>query len=495
MGMWAARVHVRRGHFGGEKVMTKKHKTSLLAAVVIVATAIIVVPSLAEPPVDSGVTSTGPTGDVLQLSTGGDFASPSSLLTGRATVRLLKSYPAFDYWNLDTSAVLDHAGNVQFGVRLWQYDDYTPNYDRFVLNSEGQTIETWLDWYGLGGVPAATDSTGHNIFVKPSSTSQYFGVVDSNDYIYVFNTSAQPTGWEVHYCKLDPQGNIVIDWSVITTGADCWNWLVQPLVTSDDRILVTWIRDTSDICAISSADYGVTWSDIIVLLPNAGGGDQASAGKAVIGNDDSLHFVWRTLNWTTYDEYLWYAKVRPDWSIAVDETIFYEGAGWYPYPCVDDQDGIHVTFAPLYDVATDMYYTRLRGDLDLDGASASDEMLTAIPERLFYSDPDFVHYPVNQVDHTGTVHVVYEEGTYGRLTDKDLYYVALCSLDGDLNCSGTVDIGDLPMFEGVMAGPNGPAPAGSDPTDFVNADLDEDGDVDLADFTRFQDLFGSSEDD
>jgi hypothetical protein len=363
-----------------------------------------------------------------------------------------------------------------------------------VIDPTGQVVETWLDWYGLGGVPAGTDGNGRNFFVRPCGATQHFGVVDSANFIYVFNTSAQPTGWEVNYSKLDPQGNTLIDWTVITTGADCWNWYVQPVVTSDDRIIVTWIRDTADICAISSDDHGVTWSDMLVLFPNAGI-DQAAAIKTVVGPDDSLHFVWRTLNWTTYVEKLWYAKMRPDWTAAVDETVFHIGAAWYPYVSVDPQGSLHITYAPYYDIATSMYYTRLRGDLDLDGAPASDALLTAIPERLFHSDPDMVHYPVNQVDEHGTVHVIYEEGTYGRHTDKNLYYIALCSLAGDLNCDEAVDFADFRIFAEVLAGADNPAPPGSDATDFANADLDNDEDADLVDFAAFQEAGGSGGDD
>lgn len=473
--------------------MTRHHNASRLVTAVVTAIVLVCVPALAEPSPDPDVCSTNNAGQVVRLCRESAPSLPEASPAGRATPVLLGAYPDWDYWNLDTSAVRDTAGLMHFGVRLWQYSDYTPNYDRYVVDPTGQIVETWLDWYGLGGVPAGTDRNGHNFFVRPSATNQVFGAVDSQDYIYVFNTSAESTGWEVHYTKLDPQGNTLIDWTVITTGADCWNWYVQPVVNSQDRIMVTWIRDTEDICAIYSDDHGVTWSDILVLLPNAGI-DQAASVKTVVGADDSLHFVWRTLNWSTDVEKLWYAKVRSDWTVVVDETPFYvSDAAWYPYASIDNQDSIHVTFAPTYDVATDMYYTRLRGDLDLDGLSATDALLTAIPERLFHSDPDTVHYPANQVDEYGTVHVIYEEGEYGRFTDKDLYYIALCSLDGDLNCDGTVDLEDYNVFADLLVGPGNAAPPGSDATDFANADLDNDGDVDLADVAAFQAAFGSSE--
>jgi hypothetical protein len=299
----------------------------------------------------------------------------------------------------------------------------------------------------------------------------------------VFYTSAQSTGWEIAYTKLDPDGNPVIAPTLLTTGANCWNFYLQPVIRSDDTVVVTWTRDTEDICAISSTDYGVTWSDITVLLDWSG--EQASCLKTVVGGDDSLHFVWRELNWTTYVEKLWYAKVRPDWSLAVAASNFFVGDCWYPFVSIDRYDNLHVTFSTTYDVGTSLYYTRLSGELDLDGAPASDALLTEVPERVFVVDPDTVRYPVNLVDAFGTVHVVYEEGEYGRGTDKDLYYVRLCSLVGDLDCDEDVDLADLASLLAAYGTCEG------EPGYEGVADLDASGCIDLSDLAALLGNYGA----
>ena len=55
-------------------------------------------------------------------------------------------------------------------------------------------------------------------------------------------------------------------------------------------VVVTWMRDTEDICGVFSYDSGVTWTPITVLLDRESS-IQASALKTVAGADDSLHFV------------------------------------------------------------------------------------------------------------------------------------------------------------------------------------------------------------
>jgi hypothetical protein len=450
----------------------------------IIASALLATAAAAQPQYDPNIRTVG---HDRPLACPGPNESPE-IQPPHARLRggpvLLASYPAFDYWSLDTSGARDSAGLMHFAVRLWEYNHQTPNYDRYAIDTAGEVVGTWLDWLGVGGVPAFTDANGHNHFVRGVATTQHFGVVDSADHVHAFYTMLADTGWEVAYAQFDENGNTVIDWTQITVGADPWNWYLQPVVTSDDTLIVTWIRDTEDICAVSSDDDGFTWSEITVLF-DSNPAIQHSMLKTVVGADDSLHLVWRTLDWSTYQETLRYVKLRSDWSLAVGETIFHMGPGWYPFASLDDRGDLHVTFGTIYDTATTLYYTRLRGDLDLDGAPASDAVLTSIPEMSFVTDADTVRYPVNLPDENGTVHVIYEEGEYGRGTDKDVYYVALCSLIGDLNCDDMVNLSDLAALlaaYGTCAG---------DPDYRGVADLDGNGCVELSDLAALLANYGA----
>jgi hypothetical protein len=460
------------------QIITHKHTVTVTILVMLMTAA-----AFGQPRVDTNRYMVDGTDIAAPVGTtaAGPLAPP--LMCRQSEPVLLGSYLAFDYWSLDTSGLRDSAGKLHFAVRLWEYNNQNDNYYRYVISPDGELLEVLNDWIGIGGLPVVTDENGRNHFVRPVATTQWFGVTDGLNNIHVFYTSAQSTGWEVAYTKLDPDGVTVIEPVVLTTGADCWNWYLQPVVKSDDTVVVTWIRDTEDICAISSSDYGVTWSDITVLLDWSG--EQASCLKTVVGSDDSLHFVWRELNWTTYVEKLWYAKVRPDWSLAVAESNFFIGDCWYPFASIDAYDNLHVTFSTNYDIGTNLYYTRLSGELDLDGAPATDALLTEVPERIFVVDPDAVRYPVNLVDAFGTVHVVYEEGEYGRGTDKDLYYVRLCSLAGDLDCDEDVDLADLASLLAAYGTCEG------EPGYEGVADLDGSGCIDLSDLAALLANYGA----
>ena len=157
---------------------------------------------------------------------------------------LLGSYPNWDYWNLDTSAGRDSEGYLNFAVRLYEYSNPNWNYDRYVLNSAGELVDTILDAPGLGKAAAFTDGADQNFATGPVATTQYFAAVDSAGYIHLFWTKSQG-GWEIAYSKLDPDGNTLIPWDVVTSGADPWNFYLQPVVLSDDTVVVTWLRGTA----------------------------------------------------------------------------------------------------------------------------------------------------------------------------------------------------------------------------------------------------------
>lgn len=404
-------------------------------------------------------------------------------MCSRSAPLLLGTYPSFDFWNLDTSGVRDTAGNLQFGMRLWEYSNPNVNFDRYVFNPAGQLIETALNWIGVGGQCVVTVE-GHNDFLMPVATTQWFGMTDSQNNVHVVYTNVGTGGWNVVYKKLDPSGNTVIQPHFITTYADCWNWYLQPVTLHDDTLVITWTRGTEDICAVASYDHGESWTEVRTLLDRTNA-PQMSCLKTVAGSDDTLHFVWRTLNWDTYEEELWYAKARLDGTILVGATRFFAGPCWYPFLSIDGYDNIHVTFGTTYDVCTNLYYTRLRGRLDLGGAPATDEQLTLIPERAFLVDAeDYVHYPLNLADENSAVHVVYERGGYGRNTDKDLYYVRICGVVGDLDCDEDVDLADLAALLGVYGVCEG------GPGFEIGADFDGDGCVALPDLAALLSNYG-----
>ena len=170
---------------------------------------------------------------------------------------------------------------------------------------------------------------------------------------------------------------------------------------------------------------------------------------------------------------------------AGNATRFYQGLCWYPFISIDRYDNLHVTLGATYDVGTDLYYTRLRRNLDLGGASATDAPLTLIPERRFIAgSEEYLHYPLNLVDENGAVHVIYEQGFYGRHTNKAVYYVRICGLVGDLDCDEDVDLSDLAALLGVYGVCTG------QPGYEVGADFNGNGCVDISDLAALLGNYG-----
>ncbi|MFH1749098.1 MAG: dockerin type I domain-containing protein [Planctomycetota bacterium] len=408
----------------------------MVAAVAILGT----VAAFGQSPLDPNVFTTNGNGEVVRMG-GLDLPpSPQRTTVEWGTPSLLASYLNFDYWSLRTRGVRDTVGNLHFAVELYEYSNPTSNMDRFVLSPAGELLETHLNWSGVGGRAVVNDANGRNVYLRPVATASEHGCVDSANYIHLFQG-----GGDIQYAKLDPDGNIVINWTTITSGAGSWGGYVQPVVTGTDMLVATWYRSTEDICAVMSTDGGVTWSDIVVLVDRPAN-EQTTMLKTCVAADDYVHLVYRSWNFDNNQERVYYTKLCPDWStVCVGETIFRTSSTWYPFVSLDDAGDLHVSFGPLYQTGTTLVYTCLRGDLDLGGAPATDEMLTIVPDQTFVSDPDKVRYAVNLPDGDGAVHVIYEEGDYGRGTDKDAFYVASWGL-GDMNCDGNINSYDIDGF-------------------------------------------------
>jgi outer membrane protein assembly factor BamB len=79
-----------------------------------------------------------------------------------------------------------------------------------------------------------------------------------------------------------------------------------------------------------------------------------------------------------------------------------------------------------------------------------------------------------------------------RMFRHDLRHSGAWHKPGDLNGDRAVTGSDLGLFGGCMAGPNSVTPPiGGDPADFMNADLEEDDDVDLGDAADLQAAIGT----
>lgn len=337
---------------------------------------------------------------------------------------LLRTFPAWDYWWLNTRICVDSTGTVHAVTSMHNYTTTNYNFYRDILDVTGDHISQESEWNGYNNMPAFMDGNGINQYVNHPVIGmlghQDTGRTDPDNYMYI--TQADVYG-DIYFTRLDPSGNY-INYNYpacVGTLADAWAGENQLVLNSQGDIFIAWSRATHEILYIKSTDKGLNWSAPIVIASDMT--NQTTKTKMLIDDEDCLHFIWQHWNGTYVA--LEYKKLNPDETVCVDTTpLTFGTAGdaWSPHFAIDSRRRIHIVWCTHYEGSQSMYHTVIDGTLDKGGNPSTDAEITLVQEYPFITDSAKKRHPKIAIDSFDHIHVVYDRGPYGCVTNKKLYY-------------------------------------------------------------------------
>ena len=352
------------------------------------------------------------------------FVMVLALLTGARAVwtsrKLVGSYPNWDYWWLNVRLAVDRFDTLYCAVMRYNYSNSDPEHDLYVLNNDGDTVRTQRPWHGYEYQPIVRDASGRNIYIGQPLLGMYLdgyyhmdaGVTDDSN--CVLTTSAQ-TNDSIYFTKLGPNGE-QLTWRQFIYAGD--PWVGRTSLARDPR---GWLHMASEdrmerLLYGVSTDEGATWRwDTLQTIR------VMSHCRVVATPDTCVHFIFRT--WTSGVQ-LRYTKLRPDGSVAVDQSVFADGAErWDPNVAVDSAGNLRVVYIDGAQNSQNLYYTVLRGDFDAGGQPVPDSLLTLVDDTVIQSDPVRLAGPKIGVDSRNRAHVLFEQGVYGQGGSKYVFHI------------------------------------------------------------------------
>ena len=339
------------------------------------------------------------------------------LFTGWVNEKPIWSVTNFDNWSLNTRLEKDPQNNLYAAVKLDEQSSPNNNFDMFKLHNNGEIEEQLNNWNGPGGNPLIINNPDENIYLgQPTIDTE--GAIDSNNITYLFTTWASKWG-TIYFSKIDADGTVLITNEPIITGINAWAFGIRPAIDCNNKIYIVWSDDMHDITYAYSENSGDNWSDPISIAYNAN--DQMNKPDICCDNNNNVHIVWQ--RYSGGCNLLAYMKLRPDGSVAIDESHLTQtgNQGWCPRIDVDEQNNLHITWAKSGQNQGVAQYTKINGNLDATGVSLTDDELTLIQEEVFEPATN-VRYPKCIVDGYENVHSIYEKGDYGLNTPKSFCY-------------------------------------------------------------------------
>lgn len=274
------------------------------------------------------------------------------------------------------------------------------------------------EWSGYDYQPIVQDAQGNNIYLGQPLLGQGpdsfphmdAGVTDDSNCV----STSHARGGKILFTRLGPQGQHLTWLDTIYTGDP---WSGRTSLARDPRgwLHLTFADGTKYLVYGVSTDKGASWTwDTLQTI------SVMSHVRVVTTPDTCVHIVFRT--WTSGVQ-LYYMKLRPDGSVAVAPSVFTQGPErWCPNVAVDTSGNLRVVYVDGATQAHNLWYTVLRGDLDMNGQPAPDSLLTIVPDTIIQNDPVRLAGPKIGVDSKNRAHVLFEQGPYGTGKTKHVYH-------------------------------------------------------------------------
>jgi hypothetical protein len=333
--------------------------------------------------------------------------------------KLIGTYQDWNYWWLNVRIGIDQFDSVYCAVARYNYsqDDY--EHDLYVLNTDGDTIRVVRPWSGYDYQPIVKDAGNNNIYLgQPvlgqgpmSSPHMDAGVTDN--FNCVSTTHARLDS--IYFTRLAPNGAHII-WMDGIYGGNPWSGRTSVALDPSGRIHCTFADDREFLLHGVSPNNGVTWSwdtlETLFIMSHV---------RVFSTPDACIHIIFRT--WTSGVQ-LYYMKLRPDGSVAIAPSIFSQASEcWAPNAAIDASGNLRVVYDDAATGSHNIWYTVLRGDLDMGGLPVADSVLTLVPDTIIQYDAVGVAEPKICVDSSNRAHVLFEQGVYGTGTTKYVYHI------------------------------------------------------------------------
>lgn len=355
--------------------------------------------------------------DVIIILAAAVMAAGQSFWTPR---KLIGSYPNWDYWWLNVRLGIDQLDTLYCAVARYNYSSSDPEFDLYLLNTDGDTVRVTRPWHGYEYQPIVRDGLGRNLYIGQPVLGMFLGncyhmdagVTDDSNCVMTTNSQGNDT---IYFTRLGPEGQRLV-WRQVIYNGDPWVGRTSLAIDPRGWLHMTTEDGMSRALYGLSTDKGMSWtwdtlSDISVT----------SHVRVVTTPDTCVHILFRT--WTSGVQ-LRYMKLRPDGTLAVGPSVFAQGPEcWDPNVAVDTSGNLRVVYIDGATNAHNLYYTVLRGNLDRGGQPVPDSELTLVPDTIIQYDPVRLAGPKVCVDARNRAQVVFEQGIYGSGGDKFVYHI------------------------------------------------------------------------